>query len=168
MKSLLSSTILRNHLPRRFSPSSPIKTCESLGLALAARRWSSTETPTTTAAADPAAMRPPTFTRPQILTSNDGRQMIAFDMRPHPKLKPSLVARRLAKMRTYVGQEKNIRHSPWRLNLVCQFAAKLPLQDALTQLEFSKKSKAAARVENKKKRYRILLNNSLAFSSHQT
>ena len=91
---------------------------------------------------DLAAMRPPTFTRPQIITTDDGKQMIAFDMRPHPKLKPGLVARRLSKMRTYIGQEKNIRHSPWRLNLVCQLAAKLTLADALTQLEFCKKSKA--------------------------
>lgn len=68
--------------------------------------------------------------------------MIAFDMRPHPKLKPSLVAKRLGKMRTYVGQEKNIRHSPWRLNLVCQLAAKLTLSEALTQLDFCRKSKA--------------------------
>lgn len=68
--------------------------------------------------------------------------MIAFDMRPHPKLKPRLVNSRLSKMRTYTGQEKNIRHSPWRLNLVCQLAAKLPLEEALRQLSFCKKSKA--------------------------
>ena len=143
MKSLLSSILLRSHLPRRFGASSPIKSCESLGLALA-RRWSalSVHTESGTTPPDRAAMRPPTFTRPQILTANDGRQMIAFDMRPHPKLKPSLVAKRLSQMRTYVGQEKGIRHSPWRLNLVCQLAAGLPLEEALRQLEFCKKSKA--------------------------
>lgn len=144
MKGLLSCTVL-NHIPRRFAVSSqPV--FENAGLALS-RRWCSTvapsdTTPMTPTPVDRAAMRPPTFTRPQIITAEDGRQMIAFDMRPHPKLKPSLVASRLRKMRTYVGQEKNIRHSPWRLNLVCQFAAKLPLQEALTQLEFLKKSKA--------------------------
>lgn len=86
--------------------------------------------------------RPPTSIRPQVWTTDDGRQMIAFDMRPHPKLKPSLVNNRLSKMRTYVGEEKNIRHSPWRLNLVCQFAAKLPLEEALMQLKFCRKSRA--------------------------
>jgi large subunit ribosomal protein L22 len=92
---------------------------------------------------DRAAIRPPTFTRPQIITSEDGqKQMLVFDMRPHPKLKPKIVAARLRQMRTYVGQEKNIRHSPWRLNLVCQFVAGLPVSQALTQLQFSKKSKA--------------------------
>lgn len=45
-------------------------------------------------------------------------------------------------MRTYEGAEKNIRHSPWRLNLVCQLAAGLTLDDAVTQLEFCKKSMA--------------------------
>lgn len=143
MKSLLSP-ILWNRFPQRVARSS---------LSLASR-WSSTTTASTAntdtsslaasfAGVDPSTLqRPPTFTRPQILTSEDGRKMIAFDMRPHPKLKPSVVAKRLSKMRTYIGNEKNIRHSPWRLNLVCQFAAKLPLKEALLQLEFNKKSKA--------------------------
>jgi large subunit ribosomal protein L22 len=87
-------------------------------------------------------MRPPTFTRPQILTKEDGNQLLLFDMRPHPRLKPSLVASRRKKMRTYIGQEKGIRGSPWRLNLVCQFVAGLTLNEALLQLQFSKKGKA--------------------------
>ena len=113
-------------------------------MAQLARRWSSTEVASTLSDTAPASafQRPPTFTRPQLLTAEDGRQMIAFDMRPHPKLKPGLVAKRLSRMRTYVGQEKNIRHSPWRLNLVCQLAAKLPLEEAIRQLEFCKKGKA--------------------------
>jgi large subunit ribosomal protein L22 len=45
-------------------------------------------------------------------------------------------------MRTYEGGEKNIRHSPWRLNLICQLVAGLPLTEAMTQLEFCQKSKA--------------------------
>jgi len=82
----------------------------------------------------------PTYFSPQIITLDDGRQFAAFlDPRKHPKLKPHIVKRRLRQMRTYVGQEKNIRHSPWKLNLVCQFVAGLPLQEALTQLEFTKK-----------------------------
>jgi large subunit ribosomal protein L22 len=56
-----------------------------------------------------------------------------------PKLKPYIVRRRLARMRVYVGAERGIRHSPWRLNLVCQLAAGLPLTDALTQLQFCNK-----------------------------
>lgn len=56
-----------------------------------------------------------------------------------PKLKPYIVRRRLARMRVYVGAEKGIRHSPWRLNLVCQLAAGLPLTEALTQLQFCNK-----------------------------
>jgi large subunit ribosomal protein L22 len=84
----------------------------------------------------------PTFTTPQLVHTDDGRQFAAFDMRLHPKLKPYIVKRRLNRMRLYVGQEKNIRHSPWRLNLVCQLAAGLPLQEALTQLQFCEKSKA--------------------------
>jgi large subunit ribosomal protein L22 len=82
----------------------------------------------------------PSYSSPKMMETDDGRQFAAFQK--NPKLKPSVVARRLKKMRTYEGSEKNIRHSPWRLNLVCQFAAGLPLQEALTQLEFCKKEKA--------------------------
>lgn len=59
-----------------------------------------------------------------------------------PKLKPRIVQRRLKRLRVYEGAEKNIRHSPWRLNLVCQLVAGLPLTTALTQLEFCKKRMA--------------------------
>jgi ribosomal protein L22 len=90
--------------------------------------------------------RPPTYTRPQVLHGPDGRQVALF--RPVPasqrnkKLAPHIVARRLRALRTYMGRERNIRHSPWRLNLLCQFTANLPLQEALQQLQFSKKSHA--------------------------
>lgn len=133
-------------LPSRFSIYTGSRTAAVEGVGrLIASRWSTTTATTTTTPSNSTLKpteRPPTFTRPQIITDEEGRQMIAFDMRPHPKLKPRLVNARLRKMRTYIGAEKAIRHSPWRLNLVCQFAAKLTLQDALTQLEFSKKSKA--------------------------
>lgn len=80
---------------------------------------------------------------PPIVTSPDGRQFAVIDMpQSTPKLKPYIVKRRLNRLRTYEGKERDIRHSPWRLNLVCQFAAGLPLEEALRQLEFSKKSKA--------------------------
>lgn len=78
----------------------------------------------------------------RMITSPDGRQYAAFTMTRNPKLKPYIIKRRLGRMRTYIGTEKNIRHSPWRLNLICQFVAGLPIQEALNQLEFSKKSKA--------------------------
>jgi large subunit ribosomal protein L22 len=55
------------------------------------------------------------------------------------KLKPRIVARRLATLKTYLGTEKNIRHSPRKLNLICQLVAGLPLLEALKQLEFCDK-----------------------------
>jgi large subunit ribosomal protein L22 len=85
----------------------------------------------------------PTVTRPLLITSPDGTKHVMFDLRPHPPLKPSIVQRRLKRCRTYPGRERDIRHSPWRLNLIAQFAAGLPVQEALTQLEFCRKSRAA-------------------------
>jgi len=58
------------------------------------------------------------------------------------KLKPGLVNRRIANLKTYIGTEKKIRHSPWKLNLICQMAASLPLLEALKQLEFCDKGYA--------------------------
>jgi large subunit ribosomal protein L22 len=84
----------------------------------------------------------PTFIQPKIIHTEDGRKFAAFDTARHPKLKPHIVKRRLNRMRTYEGAQKNIRHSPWRLNLVCQLTAGLPLSEALTQLEFCKKRMA--------------------------
>ena len=55
---------------------------------------------------------------------------------------PSVVRKRVAKLRTYVGTEKDIRHSPWRLNLICQFAAGQTVPEALTQLQYVRKSRA--------------------------
>lgn len=52
---------------------------------------------------------------------------------------PSVVRRRVERLRTYVGTERDIRHSPWRMNLVCQFAAGQTVPDALTQLDFCRK-----------------------------
>eukprot|EP00339_Tiarina_fusa_P011028 CAMPEP_0117016340 /NCGR_PEP_ID=MMETSP0472-20121206/12894_1 /TAXON_ID=693140 ORGANISM="Tiarina fusus, Strain LIS" /NCGR_SAMPLE_ID=MMETSP0472 /ASSEMBLY_ACC=CAM_ASM_000603 /LENGTH=242 /DNA_ID=CAMNT_0004720359 /DNA_START=138 /DNA_END=866 /DNA_ORIENTATION=+ len=61
---------------------------------------------------------------------------MVLDTRHLPKLKPGLVRRRLANCKTYVGREKAIRQSPWKLNRVCQLAAGLTLEEALTQLRF--------------------------------
>jgi large subunit ribosomal protein L22 len=65
-----------------------------------------------------------------------------MDTRKLPKLKPYIVKRRLARMKTYVGTEKGIRQSPWKLNLICQLAAGLTLEEALTQLQFCDKKNA--------------------------
>jgi large subunit ribosomal protein L22 len=77
--------------------------------------------------------------------SSLSRQYVAISKTP--KLKPHIVRRRLARLRTYEGSEKNIRHSPWRLNLVCRLAAGLPLPQAMTQLQFCHKW-AAPLVQN--------------------
>lgn len=58
------------------------------------------------------------------------------------KLKPRVVKQRLSKLKTYASSEKAIRHSPWRMNLVCQFAAQQTVQNALMQLQFCSKMKA--------------------------
>jgi large subunit ribosomal protein L22 len=96
------------------------------------------------AATEPATTEAagPSFTKPTIIYGKDGRQFAVFDTQKHPKLKPSIVRRRLNRMKIFDGAEKNIRHSPWRLNLVCQLVAGLPFQEAMTQLDFCKKSKA--------------------------
>lgn len=60
----------------------------------------------------------------------------------HQKVKPFILKRRREKLRKYLGNERNIRHSPWRLNLVCQFAAGLTVPEALKQLMFCQKVKA--------------------------
>lgn len=60
----------------------------------------------------------------------------------HQKVKPFILKRRTKALKTYVGNERNIRHSPWRMNLVCQFAAGLTVPEALKQLMFCQKVKA--------------------------
>jgi len=60
----------------------------------------------------------------------------------HQKVKPFIIKRRTNQMRSFIGNEKNIRHSPWRMNLVCQFAAGLTVPEALKQLMFCQKRMA--------------------------
>ena len=74
----------------------------------------------------------------KVLTDpSSGEQFgMVLDTRKLPKLKPSIVQRRLSNCKTYVGQEKSIRQSPWKLNRICQLAAGLTLEEALTQLKF--------------------------------
>jgi large subunit ribosomal protein L22 len=72
-----------------------------------------------------------------ITTEDSGEKLGIFvDTRNLPKLKPSIVQRRLSKCKTYEGREKNIRQSPWKLNRICQLAAGLTLEEALSQLGF--------------------------------
>jgi hypothetical protein len=72
----------------------------------------------------------------------DGRTFKVLDSRKLPELKPHIVKRRLARMRTYVDAKKGIRHSSWRLNLICQMIAGLSVPEALKQLQFCDKSRA--------------------------
>ena len=81
---------------------------------------------------------PTTTTSGKVITDpSSGEQFgMILDTRKLPKLKPSIVQRRLSKCKTYVGQEKSIRQSPWKLNRICQLASGLTLEEALTQLKF--------------------------------
>uniref|UniRef100_A0A6V0D6B5 50S ribosomal protein L22, chloroplastic n=1 Tax=Pseudo-nitzschia australis TaxID=44445 RepID=A0A6V0D6B5_9STRA len=83
-------------------------------------------------------------TTPTMFTdSESGEQYgIILDTRKLPRLKPGVVRRRLDKCRTYVGREQSIRHSPWKLNRICQLASGLTLEEALTQLKFCDKKNA--------------------------
>lgn len=77
-------------------------------------------------------------TSPTVFTDDESGEKfgIILDTRKLPKLKPSVVRKRLAKCRTYEGRERSIRQSPWKLNRICQLAAGLTLEEALTQLKF--------------------------------
>ena len=61
---------------------------------------------------------------------------VLLDTRRLPKLRPGIVQKRLASCKTYTGRELTIRQSPWKLNRVCQLAAGLTLDEAMTQLRF--------------------------------
>lgn len=71
---------------------------------------------------------------------NNGRPNFSDIKSNFKKVKPGIVNRRISKLKTYVGTEKNIRHSPWRLNLICQLSAGLTLLEAIKQLEFCEKA----------------------------
>lgn len=60
----------------------------------------------------------------------------------HHKVKPFIFKRRRVQLKTYIGNMKDIRHSPWRMNLVCQFAAGQTVPEALKQLMFCQKKLA--------------------------
>lgn len=78
-----------------------------------------------------------------LITDALGQQYgVLLDTRKLPKIKPSIVRRRLDRMKTYIGTEKSIRHSAWKINRICQLAAGLTLEEALTQLKFCDKKNA--------------------------
>jgi large subunit ribosomal protein L22 len=83
----------------------------------------------------------PFSTRAAAVVSTKQYEWMDLTKRPK-KLKPYILKRRRDKLKTYVGSEKNIRHSPWRLNLVCQMVKNLSLEQALVQLQFSNKKAA--------------------------
>lgn len=72
----------------------------------------------------------------------DGRKFSLLDSRRLPKLKPSIVRRRLNRLKIFSGKERDIRHSPWRLNLICEMITGLPVPEAFLQLQFCEKSRA--------------------------
>eukprot|EP00573_Skeletonema_grethae_P003797 CAMPEP_0201696800 /NCGR_PEP_ID=MMETSP0578-20130828/8337_1 /ASSEMBLY_ACC=CAM_ASM_000663 /TAXON_ID=267565 /ORGANISM="Skeletonema grethea, Strain CCMP 1804" /LENGTH=306 /DNA_ID=CAMNT_0048182831 /DNA_START=84 /DNA_END=1007 /DNA_ORIENTATION=- len=80
---------------------------------------------------------------PLLNSQTDAENFAAFvHANRHQKVKPFLLKRRRQNLKTYIGNEKNIRHSPWRMNLVCQFAHGLTVPEALKQLMFCQKVKA--------------------------
>lgn len=78
-----------------------------------------------------------------IIPQDEAENFAAFaHANRHQKVKPFIIKRRTKQLRTYLGNERSIRHSPWRMNLVCQFAAGLTVPEALKQLMFCQKVKA--------------------------
>lgn len=56
------------------------------------------------------------------------------------KMPPSYVSKRLARLKSYIGNARKIRHSPWKMNRICQFAATTKtVPEALIQLQFLQK-----------------------------
>lgn len=78
---------------------------------------------------------------PVVVTGDDGRQFAVVHT-SRRKLKPKIVRRRLERMKIYEGKERDIRYSPFRLNLICRLVAGMPLVEALEQLQFCSKDKA--------------------------
>ena len=85
-----------------------------------------------------------------IITDPFGKKFIVSDLigkstsirNPNKKIPPKVVRKRVERLKTYVGTQKSIRHSPWRLQLICRHVAGMPLTEAMTQLEFLDKRMA--------------------------
>lgn len=84
----------------------------------------------------PSSVLSPTTATVVTDTDTGEKFGMILDTRKLPKLKPSIVQQRLANCKTYIGRERTIRQSPWKLNRICQLAAGLTLEEALTQLKF--------------------------------
>lgn len=147
-----SFATLASQLPPSPSPSSPCSfappprpASAATALRAAGGRSFSDAAATASAGTAPPGRQPRRSLSPTSATivpttdagSGDGRQLgVILDTRRLPKLRPGVVQRRLADCRTYVGRETAIRQSPWKLNRICQLAAGLTLEEALTQLKF--------------------------------
>ncbi|KAL7503977.1 hypothetical protein ACHAXN_001694 [Cyclotella atomus] len=84
-----------------------------------------------------------TASLPPLITQKQAENFAAFTYaNRHQKVKPFIFKRRRNQLKTYIGNEKDIRHSPWRMNLVCQFAAGQTVPEALKQLMFCQKKHA--------------------------
>ena len=59
------------------------------------------------------------------------------------RIPPHVMTRRRNLLTRVVGNERNIRHSPWRMNLVCQFIAGMTVPEALIQLDYCEKKRGA-------------------------
>lgn len=59
------------------------------------------------------------------------------------RIPPHVLTRRRNLLTRVVGKERNIRHSPWRMNLVCQFIAGMTVPEALIQLDYCEKKRGA-------------------------
>lgn len=77
-----------------------------------------------------------------VIETKSGRTFRVLDTRRFPPVKPNLIRKRIEKLKSYVGVTKDIRHSPWRMNLVCQMVAGLTVPEAFKQLQFCDKTKA--------------------------
>jgi len=56
------------------------------------------------------------------------------------KLPAFYVNKRLQRLNSYIGNARKIRHSPWKMNRICQFAAQTKtIPEALIQLQFLNK-----------------------------
>jgi len=77
----------------------------------------------------------------EIITTDDGRRYAVINTKYRP-LKPSIVRRRLEKMKIYEGRERNVKYSPWKMRLICELVSGMPLLDALEQLSFNHKAKS--------------------------
>jgi large subunit ribosomal protein L22 len=116
---------------------SGVSTPGTQSMSIAPRTWQFPSTQYRSFSTELTEHPSPTETETSKVFTDGGEQFgMVLDTRLLPKLKPSVVRRRLDKCKTYIGREKAIRQSPWKLNRVCQLAAGLTLEEALTQLQF--------------------------------